>query len=282
MQVVDQQQRGDAAGPRRATAAIRSPVLAGGEQRVDDPLEARRRTSARPPRRAPRRARGWPSSPPASSRVLQLLDTFERAASARPRPDGRACPSRHASAVGVCITLRTLPPPVYMCTPHGRHGSNERTARMMSIALEVLRSVLLEDRRVLHGVLVGPGSPVDVARARVPRGRRVGLVVRDLALADHHVMREHAARGLVEAAADRALRDLEACSSSWSGRPGPPSSPARGCAARSARCTPGGRCGRGRARSRWTSPARSTRAPSRACSASAAAPSGSSGRSPSA
>ena len=38
--------------------------------------------------------------------------------------------------VGVCITFRTLPLPVYMCTPHGRHGSNEWTARMMSTPLK--------------------------------------------------------------------------------------------------------------------------------------------------
>ena len=43
----------------------------------------------------------------------------------------------YAIAVGVCITLRTLPPPVYMCTPHGRQGSNERTARMMSMPLNL-------------------------------------------------------------------------------------------------------------------------------------------------
>ena len=35
------------------------------------------------------------------------------------------------------ITLRTRPRPSYMCTPHGRHGSNERTARMMSIPLKL-------------------------------------------------------------------------------------------------------------------------------------------------
>ena len=38
--------------------------------------------------------------------------------------------------VGRCTTLRTRPAPVYMCTPHGRHGSNERTARMMSTPLK--------------------------------------------------------------------------------------------------------------------------------------------------
>ena len=26
---------------------------------------------------------------------------------------------------------------MYMCTPHGRHGSNERTARMMSMPLNL-------------------------------------------------------------------------------------------------------------------------------------------------
>ena len=43
----------------------------------------------------------------------------------------------HASAVGVCNTFRTLPLPVYMCTPHGRQGSNECTARMMSTPLKL-------------------------------------------------------------------------------------------------------------------------------------------------
>ena len=44
--------------------------------------------------------------------------------------------SSQQSPVGVCITLRTLPLPVYMCTPHGRQGSNEWTARMMSTPLK--------------------------------------------------------------------------------------------------------------------------------------------------
>ncbi len=38
--------------------------------------------------------------------------------------------------VGVCITFLTRPPPVYMWTPHGRHGSKLRTARMMSTPLK--------------------------------------------------------------------------------------------------------------------------------------------------
>ena len=86
----------------------------------------------------------------------------------------------------------------------------ERAHRAHDVdALEVLGAVLLEDRRVLHRILVRARRPVDVARARVPRRRRVGLVVGDLAVADHHVVGEHAAGGLVEAAADRAVRNGE-------------------------------------------------------------------------
>src|SRR3984885_6953585 len=48
-------------------------------------------------------------------------------------------------------------------------------------ALEVVEVVLLEDRGVHHRVLVGSGGAVDVARAGVPRCRRVRVVVGDLA-----------------------------------------------------------------------------------------------------
>jgi len=44
---------------------------------------------------------------------------------------------RQLSPVGVWTTLRTRPAPVYMCTPQGRHGSKLRTARMMSIPLNL-------------------------------------------------------------------------------------------------------------------------------------------------
>src|SRR5262249_12645223 len=57
-------------------------------------------------------------------------------------------------------------------------------------ALEVLLGVLLEDRRVLHRVLVRPRRPVDVADAAVPRSGRIRVVVRDLAVPDHHVVRQ--------------------------------------------------------------------------------------------
>ena len=114
-----------------------------------------------------------------------------------------------ASAVGVWTTFRTGPLPA-VHVHAARQARVERAHRPHDVdPLEVLRAVLLEDRRVLHRVLVGAGSPVDVARARVPRRRRVGLVVRDLAVLDHHVVREDAAGGLVEAHADRRLRHLE-------------------------------------------------------------------------
>ena len=38
--------------------------------------------------------------------------------------------------VGECSISSFLPPPRYMCTPHGRHGSKLRTVRMMSMPLK--------------------------------------------------------------------------------------------------------------------------------------------------
>ena len=51
----------------------------------------------------------------------------------------RACAGQYGftGIVGVCICSTTFPPPVYMCTPHGRHGSKLRTARMMSMPLKL-------------------------------------------------------------------------------------------------------------------------------------------------
>ena len=70
---------------------------------------------------------------------LDALDQLLGGGGAGPR-GGRGAPVVERLAqhipVGVCITLRTLPPPVYMCTPHGRHGSKLRTARMMSTPLK--------------------------------------------------------------------------------------------------------------------------------------------------
>src|SRR5262245_21758733 len=76
-------------------------------------------------------------------------------------------------------------------------------------ALNVVARALLEDRHVLDRVLVWPGRPVDVARARVPRRRRIRVVVRDLPIANDEMVRQHAADRLRETAADPFLRDGE-------------------------------------------------------------------------
>src|SRR5437660_11262558 len=54
-------------------------------------------------------------------------------------------------------------------------------------ALEVVGPVLLEDRRTRHGVLVGSGCAVAVARAAVPGRGRIGVVVGDLPAPDDEV-----------------------------------------------------------------------------------------------
>src|SRR5580692_7096768 len=69
-------------------------------------------------------------------------------------------------------------------------------------ALEVVPSVLLEDRLTLHRILVRARRAVAVARAGVPRGGRVRVVVGDLAVPDHHVVAQHTADRFGEAAAN--------------------------------------------------------------------------------
>ena len=107
MQVVDQQQRRDqlVVGERgRDPLAVR----AGVEQRADDPLQAgavhlhdRRDELLGELARAPSRrsARAAPGAPGPARRAA-------RASSVDGRPP---CPSGYASAVGVCMTFRTLP-----------------------------------------------------------------------------------------------------------------------------------------------------------------------------
>src|ERR671914_2553084 len=68
--------------------------------------------------------------------------------------------------------------------------------------LEAVGAVLLEDRLPRHRVLVRAGGAIRVGRRPVPRGGRVGAAVGDLAVPDHHVVRENPAHRLVEAAAN--------------------------------------------------------------------------------
>src|ERR1700754_3080354 len=76
-------------------------------------------------------------------------------------------------------------------------------------ALEMLSVVLLEDRLALHRILVRPRCAVAVPWIGVPWCRRIRVVVRDLAVANYHVMAEHTAHRLGEAAADALVGHLE-------------------------------------------------------------------------
>ena len=123
--------------------------------------------------------------------------------------------------LGECAVLSTLPlaqvhvDPARQARVEAAHGAHDVDA------LEVVRGVLLEDRGALHRVLVRPRRAVDVAGVGVPGRGRIGVVVRDLAVPDHHVVRQHAAHRLGEPAADASLGTSN-CPRSWSGRPGPP------------------------------------------------------------
>src|SRR3984885_114919 len=76
-------------------------------------------------------------------------------------------------------------------------------------ALEILWAIVFENGCVLHRVLIRAGSSIHIARIRVPWCRRVRMVIRDLAFADDHMMREHPTHRLVEPAADGLLGNLE-------------------------------------------------------------------------
>src|SRR5690349_2524706 len=69
-------------------------------------------------------------------------------------------------------------------------------------AFELVRTILLKDRCVLDGVLVWTSRPVDIARACIPRGRRIRMIVCDLPFLDHHVMGKDSAYRFVESTGD--------------------------------------------------------------------------------
>src|ERR1700730_2873616 len=76
-------------------------------------------------------------------------------------------------------------------------------------AFELVWTVVLEDRRVLHGVLIGPGGSVNITRVRVPRGRRIRMVICNFAVANNYVMRENPANRFMKTASDCILRHFE-------------------------------------------------------------------------
>src|SRR5258708_40118689 len=55
-------------------------------------------------------------------------------------------------------------------------------------ALEGVRAIIFEDRRVLHGILVWSGCAIDVTHTTIPWRRRIGMIVGDLSILDDHVM----------------------------------------------------------------------------------------------
>ena len=71
-------------------------------------------------------------------RCDQLLDARQRLLLARVRAgathEWSPLPTPN---IGECLVSSVLPLPRYMCTPHGRQGSKLRTARMMSMPLNL-------------------------------------------------------------------------------------------------------------------------------------------------
>ena len=65
----------------------------------------------------------------ARRRVAEALDLLQQRLDALRGGGAHPC----SPNIGECTCLIVFPFPRYMCTPHGRHGSKERTARMMSI-----------------------------------------------------------------------------------------------------------------------------------------------------
>ena len=76
-------------------------------------------------------------------------------------------------------------------------------------AFEVFRAVLFKDWRVLHRIFIWSRRAIDIARIGIPRRRRIRMIVCDFAVANHHVMREHAAYGFMEPAADGLIGNFE-------------------------------------------------------------------------
>src|SRR5579883_589826 len=71
--------------------------------------------------------------------------------------------------------------------------------------LKIVRAILFKDGRVLHGILVGSRGSIDIAHAAIPGSWGIRMVVRDLSVLNYHMVREHAADGLMETAADSIL-----------------------------------------------------------------------------
>ena len=129
-------------------------------ERLEDRCGRRRRPPRRGPGASPGRRRGSSSTAWTISRACAWAAGSARAArapaiSARSgrsrrgislsfvaecstrRSRSAQTPRRWTPNMGECLTSSTLPSPRYMWTPQGRHGSKLRTARMMSIPLNL-------------------------------------------------------------------------------------------------------------------------------------------------
>ncbi len=80
-------------------------------------------------------------------------------------------------------------------------------------AFKFIWTVFLKYGRVLDRIFIRSGGPVNVAWTRIPRCRRIGMVVGDLPLFDDDMMRKDTADGLMESTRDRLVGHLE-----WSPR----------------------------------------------------------------
>src|ERR1700761_8165397 len=61
--------------------------------------------------------------------------------------------------IGECRVWRTLPSPRYMCTPQGRQGSKLRTARIMSMPLNLSGPFSSKSGVFCTASSYGPGVP---------------------------------------------------------------------------------------------------------------------------
>src|ERR1700758_969307 len=76
-------------------------------------------------------------------------------------------------------------------------------------SLEFVRTILLKDRRVLHGIFIRAWRPVDISWICVPGSRRIWMVVGDLVISNDNVMRQYTADGFVEATSYTFFRNFE-------------------------------------------------------------------------
>src|SRR5581483_8573705 len=76
-------------------------------------------------------------------------------------------------------------------------------------SFEVLRSIFFKNGSVLDRIFIRPRRAVDIARARVPRRRRIWMIIRNFLIADYDVMRQYSSNRFMESTANRLLRYFE-------------------------------------------------------------------------